>query len=326
MNLACSVGLPGAEVIDVPGCLKAIDDWAVGVRRLTEVGLRKEFRPYKEKYDYSEPLYRMVKLALTLKDHCGVRYDAAKIGLTPADPFDLHEQFIHGPIQGPGGTCATLPMLYAAVGRRLGYPVKLVPAKAHMFCRWDDPATGERVNIECTNLTGVSTLSDDDYRKWPYPITESDMLVSPLLKSLTPREELALFVGYRGNQWFERGNYRRAIAAMIEAALMVPDWPGLWGAVRSVTEEWDKRLRARHPPGFPHVEITVSEQRRRWPGIRWVPEQHLRFLEAVENLLNDPELEANYWVPLRAGQRPKQPLPQKLVVDCTGEELCTTHP
>src|SRR5437016_6295214 len=75
VNLACAVGLPGAEVIDVPGCLKALDHWAVGVRKVTDHGLRSDFRCEPEKFDFSEPLFRMVKLVLTLKDHCGVHYD-----------------------------------------------------------------------------------------------------------------------------------------------------------------------------------------------------------------------------------------------------------
>ncbi len=34
-----------------------------------------------------------------------------------------------------GGTCVSMPVLYTAVARRLGYPVKLVLAKGHAFCR-----------------------------------------------------------------------------------------------------------------------------------------------------------------------------------------------
>ena len=44
VNLACAVGLPGAEVIDAEGCLKALDAWARGVRRVTERSIDTEFR------------------------------------------------------------------------------------------------------------------------------------------------------------------------------------------------------------------------------------------------------------------------------------------
>ena len=52
--------------------------------------------------------------------------------------------FIHGIIDGPGGTCASMPVLYVAVGRRLGYPLKLVEARGHLLLRWDDPL-GQRL-------------------------------------------------------------------------------------------------------------------------------------------------------------------------------------
>ena len=232
VNLACAVGLPGSEVIDAAGCLNALDSWAVGIRRATEHALKTVYYRDPARYDHSEPLFRMVKLALTLRNQCGVYYNPAKIGAKPDDPFDLDEQYIYGAIQGPGGTCATLPMVYAAVGRRLGYPIKLVLAKNHLFCRWEDPITSERVNIEGTNLHGVDSYSDDYYRKWPYPISAVEEEQCRLLKSLTPREELATFIYSRGTQWRQAGNFRRAIAARAAAALVDPTWKAMWGSLR----------------------------------------------------------------------------------------------
>lgn len=43
VNLACSVGLPGAEIIDVPGCLAKLDEWAEGIRRTTKRLLNAEY-------------------------------------------------------------------------------------------------------------------------------------------------------------------------------------------------------------------------------------------------------------------------------------------
>lgn len=40
-------------------------------------------------------------------------------------------------------------MLYVAIGRRLGYPLKLVECKGHLFVRWEDAK--ERFNIEGTS-------------------------------------------------------------------------------------------------------------------------------------------------------------------------------
>lgn len=59
------------------------------------------------------------------------------------------------------GTCASLPVLYAAVGRRLECPLKLVTARNHFFVRWD--GAGERLNIKATT-EGVTTFEDEYYR------------------------------------------------------------------------------------------------------------------------------------------------------------------
>jgi hypothetical protein len=90
----------------------------------------------------------------------GVRYDAEVVADLDRPPLDSRDDFLHGIIAGRGGTCASLPVLYAAVGRRLGYPLKLVRTTQHLFLRWDDPG-GERFNVEISNAGGIDTPPDD---------------------------------------------------------------------------------------------------------------------------------------------------------------------
>ena len=68
-----------------------------------------------------------------------------------------------------------MPVLYVAVGRRLGYPLKLATTKGHLFARWDGldhsyPAWRERFNIEGTH--GFSSYPDDYYKTWPFKLTD----------------------------------------------------------------------------------------------------------------------------------------------------------
>ena len=326
INLACAAGLPGAEVIDVEGCLNCLDKWALGIAEITRKGLETEFRANPGRYEHSEPLYRMVTLVLGLKQFCGVQYNPAKIGLKPEDPFDLDEQFVYGAIQGPGGTCATLPVLYAAVGRRLGYPVKIVHARGHLFCRWDDAANGVRFNIEGTTQDGVNDHPDDHYRKWPYPFTPEEERRFGLLRSLTPRQELADFIGCRANQWRERNNYRRAIQAALVAMAIDERTEGRAIYGHAIQNEWHKKLMARKPKDFPSVSLVVPPWETRWPGMPREAEMFLRFLEATELLLDDPELEAKWWGPMRAGRPPLTPVPKEITFRCSAEASCSIHP
>lgn len=122
VNLACAAGLPGAERIDNSHCLRTLDDWADTVKRWTDAAFDEFFRPDPGGFRHSEPYFRIVALVTALQRHCGVKYDPNKIGAKPEDRFDFDEMFVHGVLQVAGGTCATLPIVYAAVGRRLGYP------------------------------------------------------------------------------------------------------------------------------------------------------------------------------------------------------------
>jgi hypothetical protein len=88
-----------------------------------------------------------------------------------------------------------MPVLYAAVGRRLGYPVKLVNAKDHWFLRWEDARV--RFNIECTSDRGVNCYPDAEYMEWPFPISKKEMATGMYLKSLTPIKELASLLNLR---------------------------------------------------------------------------------------------------------------------------------
>jgi hypothetical protein len=64
-------------------------------------------------------------------------------------------------------------VVYAAVGRRLGYPIRLVRTKLHLFNRWDDETTGERFNIDGSAYRGVNSHPDEHYGAyWKYPVSK----------------------------------------------------------------------------------------------------------------------------------------------------------
>ena len=143
MNLLCAAGLPGAKKLDINHALATLDKWAKRVAFETDRHLYRVTDPrYADHYRHSEAYLRAEMLVQALCEDCGVKYD-----LTARHNFsfkDSRAAFIHGmiPAKGqtmadtPGGTCASMPVMYVAVGRRLGYPLKLVATKGHVFVRW----------------------------------------------------------------------------------------------------------------------------------------------------------------------------------------------
>src|SRR5947209_1411942 len=116
INLACAAGLPGSERMDAGRCLHVLDTWTHCVRRYTDLAYEQFFRANPAEFEHSEAYFRVLCMVTALQRHCGVRYDPSKIGLPADAPFDLEDDFVHGIVQGPGGTCATLPVVYAAIG------------------------------------------------------------------------------------------------------------------------------------------------------------------------------------------------------------------
>lgn len=220
MNLACAVGLRGSEGLDRQAVLAKLDEWAAKVKTETERHLYRVNDPkYADHYHHSENYLRAEFLIQTLQEDCGVRYNPERIE-TPSFG-DSKDTFIHGMLDPKyGGTCASMPVLYAAVGRRLGYPIKLVSAREHLFCRWDTPA--DRFNIEGASNGGWDVFPDDHYRTWPKPITQAQIDSGEYLKSMTPADELACFLHTRGVNEAMNGKMTDARADMAEAHRLAP--------------------------------------------------------------------------------------------------------
>jgi hypothetical protein len=220
MNLLCAKGLPGAENLDISGTLKKLDEWAAKVKGETERHLYRVKDPrYAEHYGNSEARLRAEFIVQCLQEDCGVRYNPQRIDT--ADWHNSQDLFLHGLVgSSNGGTCSSMPLVYTVIGRRLGYPMKLVLAGSHIFCRWD--GEHERFNIEGASDGGVSYFDDEYYRKWPKAISEAEVQRGEFLKSLTAAEELSSFLIDRGMCLDQNGRYSEARAAFAEAHRLMP--------------------------------------------------------------------------------------------------------
>lgn len=220
MNLLCATDLPGSETLDIPAALATLDVWALKVKHNTDRHMYRLTDPrYADHYKRSETYFRASWLLQTLQEECGVRYNPESI--YDMDFSDSRDQFIHG-LMDPerGGTCASMPVLYTAVGRRLGYPIKLAMTKGHFFCRWDD-GEGEHLNIEGSG-EGFTSYPDELYRQWPWGLTDAESESREYLVSLTPAEELAVFMASRGHLYMDTWRFPQALGAYENMARLAP--------------------------------------------------------------------------------------------------------
>lgn len=222
VNLRCAEGLPGSENLDIQKCLATINQWAQRVRVETERHLYRAHDPrFAKHYRNSEAYLKASMMIQVLQEDLGVKYNMERV--RDIDFTKSDDLFIHGMIgRDNGGTCVSMPVLYTAIGRRLGYPIYLTTAKAHLFCRWDDGK--ERFNIEGSG-EGFSAFDDDYYMKWPKPISEDEVKAGHYLKSLSPGEELAVFLSARGHCLEDNGKTAEAVVSYAQALRRKPDSP-----------------------------------------------------------------------------------------------------
>lgn len=215
MNLIVARGIPEVGNLDIPKYAKIVDAWASQIEAANRAA---------EPLSKNDPAY-LVSREFWLAGGMAVMLAGPAFGISYTrdnlNPGSPDQQFIHGVIDNRKGTCATMPVLYMAIGRRLGWPIKAVVSGDHMWARWDDGVPvaegGKRFNLEATNARSeggegsFASLTDDQYIQWletPRGSIEggSDMT------SLTPRQVLGVFLQGRAGYWVEHKEPAKAEA------------------------------------------------------------------------------------------------------------------
>lgn len=275
INLLCAQALPGADDIDIDGILATLDQWAAHVEKETNRNLYKFYQDPAE-YDNSEARWRMAVLVTVLQQDCGVRYNPERI--RDVDFTHSEDLFIHGlarpgmtPVQAVsdpegakalldstnGGTCVSMPVVYTAIARRLGYPVTLSTTQEHVFCRWDgqqhaNPMYRDYFNIEGTNR-GFNLHDDAYYLGFPNRISQQYADAHDFLTSLTNLEALAGFLATRGHCLLDTGRLQEAYNAYSWAVRRHPGQPHYRQFMRNAHAQLDRqqqRLAAGNPRAY----------------------------------------------------------------------------
>jgi len=284
VDLVCATDLPGSERLDIPACLAWVDHAAAWARHQS-IATFENFQRSPETFDNSEGIFRIAAVMNVLWRGMGVHYNQERID-DPEEFTDARDDFIHGIFEGRGGTCASLPVLLVAVGRRLNYPLKLVKTSRHLFARWEDLA-GERFNIEI-NGTGLNTFPDEYYLTWPVDIRESNWQTeTKFLRSLTPRDEVANAWSKRGHNLQANDRLGAAVDCFATACSIVTDNRLLDLRLWKSLKERRETLKRKIPAATPKLRIYFPP-RRRYPGLPVEVERDVIALEVLEGILNEP--------------------------------------
>ena len=234
MNLLCAQGLPGAENIDVGKYLATIDQWAKIIKVAEEKYLPAFYRN-PDKYENSLSKFKAIYLVLTFKEDlkCGYNMKLVRSGaMFDYTNLKFHEDsrdaFLHGFVERGKGSCASLPVLAVALGRRCGYPLYLVASKGHAFFRWEDDK--ERFNVEAA-IRGTDIHPDEYYHTYPFTITETDWRHEKFLQNHTPAEELSTFMFLRGVCFWAHNRFKEAEEAFTYYLRGFPESQFIWAYI-----------------------------------------------------------------------------------------------
>lgn len=223
VNLACAEGLPDTEDIDLPKYMAVLDQMATAAEARTEKSWRLfDLKP--AEFNGSRNVFRIFMMEHVLRTQFGVKYDPMRSHIKPDQvavkpPHKTYDTFIHGVLSDSRtGTCSSLPTFSVAVGRRLGYPLRLVRAPEHTFFRWDDG--DEKFNVQHTPA-GSEVLPDEHYHSWPLKwdqaMFDMNARTGVWLSSMTPKQEVSKFLCNRALSLCDVSRFTEAFEA-IEAA------------------------------------------------------------------------------------------------------------
>jgi hypothetical protein len=240
LNLLCAQGLPGVEPLHVGTYRNMVRIWAARVKHETDKYFY-QFRQDPTNFSNSEAYFRMLMLVTVLQQDFGVRYHPRLMAMLDgeaqqASPFfhNANDIFLHGIFDARLGTCASMPVLTVVVGRELGYPLKLVPAKGHLFARWE--RANETLNIESASR-GMHTYPDTYYETWPTPLSQSEKHSGYFLTSLSPVGEFVVFLELRGSCLLDNEKPLEALAVYEHIRSLLPEHPYIHRFIESARSQ-----------------------------------------------------------------------------------------
>lgn len=239
MNLLVAQALPAFAGLDIASYQKLADEWADDFRRQLP-GFEAAFHETPHDWKNDIRFFRLGVLCWYVTEVLGVRYREDQREVTSilyTDPSDL---FVNGVMDTRQGTCGNMAALHSALAWRLGWPLRLACANAHIFCRYDDGQVTH--NIECTNNgRGGFQSHPNQYYQDEYNIPDIAIECGSDLRALCPRETLGLFFGLRGRHWEDIGRLREAEVDYLWARTLFPSNRRLYMAQVGVSvqlSEW----------------------------------------------------------------------------------------
>ncbi|MFN5272075.1 MAG: transglutaminase family protein, partial [Planctomycetota bacterium] len=207
VNLRCSLGLN--ESIDhlYLECLELVAEWSCQLIEFTERN-HHHFREDPGYFEHSEEVFQAIAMVQFVQDALRVRYNTM-FAEGEYNAMDSRNLFLTGVLTGFGGTCVSLPVLYAALAQRIGYPVELAHTWEHYYCVWNSQSG---FCFEAAGR-GFDKRTHEYYRHFRRIVTAEDESTFGFLRPLSRKELFACFAKERSHCLQEQFRFDEALEA-----------------------------------------------------------------------------------------------------------------
>ena len=259
MNLVVAKGIPSLANLDIGYYAALADEWANDIRHRLP-GMEPHFHRSPADWKNDIRFFRLGIVCWYVDEVLKVTYPDELANAEDRIYVDPLNVFVNGLMERRRGSCASMPVLYVALGWRLGWPVSLACANNHLFCRYDDGEVTH--NIEATTFgRGGFRSHPDEYYREQWHIPEIAVACGSDLRAVTRREMLGLFVGIRAMHfWFNRQN-REAEAGFLLARYLFPLNRILYISQMQASIQRGSRMFDRGESGHP---ANVDREFRQW--------------------------------------------------------------
>jgi hypothetical protein len=241
LSILCERDLPGEQQLDAASCLAALDRWTDCVRAETEKRIAPNaFRGIpgisSVSHCKAQALVDVVHDLIGANSHLaslegGTFEEAVAEGLS-LDPRDL---FLSGMLNDPKAssrpTSVTMPWLYLAVGRRLGYPLRLAAQDGRLLLRWEGQDEQFTIDWQQSWAEPAASVSELRFRveqpgREPLTLPSDQppsLIPASTMHLLTADDELAVLLNARGACWESHGQNTDALVSYAQAHQLSPD-------------------------------------------------------------------------------------------------------
>jgi len=139
---------------------------------------------------------------------------------------NVHNKLLPNYIASKKGNCVSMPLLFIALGQRLGIEVTAALVPSHVFVKYHDD-TGNWLNLETTGT--ANPTADASYRK-QVSMTDQSIANGLYMRPLSKKETLTVMLGTLIQHYTSQGNNTHVIGV---ADLVLAHYPNSINALLS---------------------------------------------------------------------------------------------